>query len=42
MIFFDAYIAYKPMSLLFLVAGMTWAQQEMDAHVRIGEREVMA
>ena len=28
MIFFDAYIAYKPMSLLFLVAGMTWAEQE--------------
>ncbi len=26
MIFFDAYIAYKPMSLLFLVAGMTWAE----------------
>lgn len=24
MIFFDVYIAYKPMSLLFLVSGMTW------------------
>lgn len=29
MIFFDAYIAYKPMSLLFLVAGMTWAEAEL-------------
>lgn len=27
MIFFDVYIAYKPMSLLFLVAGMTWAEE---------------
>jgi hypothetical protein len=29
MIFFDVYIAYKPMSLLFLVAGMTWAEDEL-------------
>lgn len=29
MIFFDVYIAYKPMSLLFLVAGMTWAESEI-------------
>lgn len=33
MIFFDAYIAYKPMSLLFLVAGMTWAEEESRVRV---------
>jgi hypothetical protein len=27
MVFFDVYIAYKPMSLLFLVAGMTWGTE---------------
>lgn len=27
MIFFDVYIAYKPMSLLFLVSGMVWAEK---------------
>lgn len=31
MIFFDAYIAYKPMSLLFLVAGLTWGQNEFES-----------
>lgn len=28
MIFFDVYLAYKPMSLLFFVSGSTWAQED--------------
>lgn len=30
MIFFDVYLAYKPMSLLFLVSGCTWATQKQS------------
>lgn len=31
MIFFDVYLAYKPMSLLFLISGCTWAQSRQKS-----------
>lgn len=33
MIFFDVYLAYKPMSLLFFVAGSTWAMEKQFCNV---------
>lgn len=35
MIFFDAYLAYKPMSLLFLVAGYLYCESEASAKEQI-------
>lgn len=38
MIFFDVYLAYKPMSLLFLVSGCAWAQAQDKKSEPIGIR----
>ncbi len=35
MIFFDVYLAYKPMSLLFFVSGCVWAQSRAKVPVMI-------
>lgn len=30
MLFFDVYLAYKPMSLLFLISGYSWGEQQQE------------
>ena len=37
MLFFDVYLAYKPMSLIFLIVGYAYAAKEKGVDLSIGE-----
>lgn len=40
MIFFDVYLAYKPMSLLFFVSGSVWAAQTATSALRLSPKSL--
>lgn len=40
MVFFDVYLAYKPMSLLFLVTGFAYAAQQTTDSVQVKSRKL--